>query len=112
MGALRHCMDGVFEVALAGRRRRGREGRGGTTHFFVRCGRPGRCWPSGQGRQTIAWWDYSAALLLQVAAWPMLQFRRLSVAVMIVSSFLERAFHSTLPFDAAPRCNGGDHARV
>jgi hypothetical protein len=31
VGVLRHCSVVFFEVALAGRRRRGREGRGGTT---------------------------------------------------------------------------------
>ena len=41
--------------------------------------------------------DYSVALLFQLAAWTTLQFRRLHVAVMIASLFLERALHSTLP---------------
>ena len=85
MSALRRCRDGVFEVALARRRRQGREGRGGTTRF-ARCGRPGWCWPSRRGRRTMARWDYSTTLLLQV--------------------------YSTLPFDAAPRCDGGNRAGV
>ena len=96
MGALRRCPDGGFEVALVGRRRRGREGHGGTTHF-ARSGRPGRCRPSGWGHQTMAQWDYSTALLLQLAAWTTLQFWRLHIAVTIGLSFLERALHSTLP---------------
>jgi hypothetical protein len=41
VGMLRRCPDDVFEVALAGKRRRGRKGHGGTTRF-ARCGRPGR----------------------------------------------------------------------
>jgi hypothetical protein len=57
-------------------------------------------------------WDYSAALLLQVATWTTLQFWRLRVAVTIASLFLERALHSTLPFDAAPRRDGGNRAGV
>ena len=109
MGALWRCTDGVFKAALAGRRRRGSEGCGGTTHF-ARCGHPGWCCPSRRGRQTMAQWDYSAALLLQVAAWTTLQFRWLRVAVTIASSFLKPALHLTLPFDA--RCIGGNCARV
>ena len=41
-------------------------------------------------------WDYSAALLLQVTAWTMLQFRWLCVAVTIASLFLERTLHLAL----------------
>ena len=100
VGALQRCPDGVFEVALAGRRRRGREGHEGTMHF-AQCGHPEQCWPSGWGHQTMAQWNYSVALLLQHAAWTTLQFRRLHVTVTIVSSFLERALHSTLPPVAA-----------
>ena len=77
-----------------------------------RCGRPGWCWPSGRDRQTMAQWDYSAALVLQVAAWTTLQFRRLRNAVKIASLFLERALHSMLSFNAAPRRNGSNCTRV
>ena len=41
--------------------------------------------------------DYSVALLFQLAVWTTLQFQRLRIAVTIVSSFLKRALHSTLP---------------
>ena len=78
----------------------------------------------------MAQWDYSTALLFQVAAWMTLQFWRLRVAVTIVLLFLKCALHSTLPpaataaiahafkeycggpFNAAPRCNGGNCAYV
>ena len=96
MGMKRRCPDGFFEVALAGRRCRGKERCGGTMHF-ARCGCPGRCWPSRRGCQTMARWDYSAALLFQLATWTTLQFRQLHVAVMIALLFLKRALHSTLP---------------
>ncbi len=95
MGVLWRCSDGFFEVVLAGWRRQGREGRGGTT-FFARCGRPGRCWPSGRGCRTMARQDYSVALLFQLAVWTTLQFRRLRIAVTITLLFLKRALHSTL----------------
>ena len=111
MGALRRCTDGVFEVALAGQQQEGREGQGGTTRV-ARCGCPGWCWPSGRGRQTMARWDESPALLLQVATWTTLQFRRLRVTVMSASSFLEHALHSMLPFNAAPHCDSGNCTRV
>ena len=111
MGALWRCTDGVFEVALAGRRRQGREGRGGTTRF-ARCEHPGQCWSSKWGRQTMARWDYSVALLLQVAVGMMLQFWWLRVAVTITLLFLERALHSMLPFNAAPCHDGGAAGRV
>ena len=42
----------------------------------------------------------------------MLQFWQLRVGVTIASLFLESRLHSTLPFDAAPCCNGGNCARV
>ncbi len=45
----------------------------------------------------MAGWDYSVALLLQVAAWTMLQFRQLRIAVMIASSFLDCTLHLMLP---------------
>ena len=67
---------------------------------------------SGRGRRTMARWDYSAALLLQVAAWTTLQFWRLRVAETIALSFLKRALHSMPPFNAASHHNGGNHARV
>ncbi len=60
----------------------------------------------------MAQWDYSTALLLQVAAWTTLQFWWLHVAVMIALLFPERALHSALPFDAAHHCNGGNHTCV
>ena len=96
VGVLRRCPDGFFEVALAVRWHRGREGRGGATRF-ARCGRPGWCWPGGRGCRTTARRDYSVALLFQLAVWTTLQFRRLRVAVTIPSSFLELTLHSTLP---------------
>ena len=107
VGVLQRCPDGFFEVALAGRRRQGREGCGGTTRF-AQCGRPGRCWLSGRGCRTMARRDYSTALLFQLAAWMTLQFWRLRVAVTIARSFLERALHSTLP----PRRDGSNRAPV
>ena len=60
------------------------------------CVHPGQCWSSGRGRQTMAWQDYSAALLFQHTAWTTLQFWRLHVTLTIVLLFVERALHSTL----------------
>ena len=96
MGVLWHCPDGIFEVVLAGRWRRGREGRGGTMPFAW-CGHPGRCWPSGRGRQTMTRRDYSVAVLFQHAAWTTIEFRKLRVTVTIASLFLKCAIHLTLP---------------
>ena len=96
MGVMWCFPDGYYEVTLAGRRRWGKEGRGGAT-CFAQCGHPGWCWPSGRGCRTMARQDYSAAFLFQFAAWMMLQIRRLRIAVTIAWSYLKRALHSTLP---------------
>ena len=56
--------------------------------------------------------NYFAALLFQVATWTTLQFWWLLVAVMIASLFFERALHSTLPFNAAPCCDGSNCSRI